>query len=95
MQARVQGGGGKGPGPPPPRNWKAKKKKKGHQSKFEPFYLYFASFLVENIIFSGTFWAAPPPEKLKSKKKKFIFWAPPPFTNSWTRAWYANRSIRW
>ena len=30
----------------------------------------FATFLVENFIFSVIFWAGPPPEKLKSKKKK-------------------------
>ena len=52
-QARDQG-----PGPPPPikiEKQKKKKKKKGHQRKFKVFHLYFATFLVENIIFSAVF----------------------------------------
>ena len=49
--------------------------------------VYFATFLLENIIFSSIFWAGPPPEKLKSKKKKSLSdFGPPPLTNSWTRA---------
>ena len=44
-------------------------------------HLYFANFLVENIIFSATFGAGPPPprEKLKSQKKKRLSdFGPPP-----------------
>ena len=40
------------------------------------FHLYFATFLVGNIIFSAIFCAGPP-EKLKSKKKPFR--SPPPY----------------
>ena len=63
-QARVQGGGAQGAWAPP-RNWKAKKKKKEKKkvirANFELFHLYFATFLVENIIFSAIFELGPPP----------------------------------
>ena len=49
MQARVQGRG-KGPGPPLEIE-KQKKKKKVIRANFKLFHLYFATFLVENIIF--------------------------------------------
>ena len=59
-----------------PRNWKAKKKR----SNSKLFHLYFATFLVGNIIFSAIFWAELPPWKIeKPKKKPFIFSAPPPY----------------
>ena len=55
------GGGPKGPGPPP-RNSKAKKKKKKViRANFKLFHLYFATFLVENIIFSAISELGPPP----------------------------------
>ena len=89
---RVSRGRAKGPGPPPPLEIKKpppKKKKKVIRANIKLFHLYFATFLVENILFSAIFGAGPPPEKLKRKKKKkkkaFRFWAPP-LTNSWTRA---------
>ena len=51
-QARVQGGP-KGPGPP---SLKIKKQKKIKiRANFKLFHLYFATFLVENIIFSAIF----------------------------------------
>ena len=60
------------------------------RANFKLFHLYFATFLVENIIFSGISWAGPPPpwkiEKQKKKKKRFLDFSP--LTNSWTRAWY-------
>ena len=49
QQARVQGGGPKGPGPP------LEIKKKPKKPKFQGIHLYFASFLVENVIFSTIF----------------------------------------
>ena len=55
--------GPKGPGPPPLEIEKQKKKEeKVIRANFKLFHLYFATLLVENIIFSA--------EKLKSKKKK-------------------------
>ena len=84
-----RGGEAQGAWGPPPRNWKAKKKKKKKKvirANLKPFYLYFANFLVEIIIFSATFWAGPPREKLE-KKSFQILGPPPPLTNSWTRAW--------
>ena len=74
-QARVQGGGPRGL-PPPHRNEK-QKRKKVIRANVNLFHLYFATFLVENIIFSAT----PPWKKLKSKKKKkksFHILSPPP-----------------
>ena len=52
-QARVQGGGPKGPAPPPRKQ--KKKKKKVIRANIKLFHLYFATFLVENIIFSASF----------------------------------------
>ena len=54
------GGGPKGPGPPPLEIEKQKKKKKKKKKKviranIKLFHLYFATFLVENIIFSAIF----------------------------------------
>ena len=54
-QARVQGGGS-----PPLEIEKQKKKKKKKKKKvirtnIKPFYLDFATFLVENVIFSANF----------------------------------------
>ena len=53
-QARVQGGGPKEPGTPLEIE-KKKRKKKVIRANFNLFYLYFATFLVENVIFSATF----------------------------------------
>ena len=72
-------GGGQGAWPPPPLE--IEKQKKVIRANFKLFHLYFATFLVENIIFSAIFWAGPPPLKnwkAKKKKKAFTFWAPPP-----------------
>ena len=64
MQARVQGGGPKGPGPRPLEIEKQKKKKKKDiRANIKLFHLYFATFLVENILFSAIFGAGPPPLK--------------------------------
>ena len=50
------------------------KQKKVIRANFKLFHLYFATFLVGNIIF------------LKSKKKESLSdFRPPPLTNSWTR----------
>ena len=39
--------------------------------KFVIRHLYFATFLVENVFFSASFWAGPPPlKKWKAKKNK-------------------------
>ena len=82
--------GGEGPGPPPLEieKQKKKKKKKVIRANIKLVHLYFATFLVENVFFSASFWTGPPPpwksEKQK-KKKAFRFWAPP-LANSWTRA---------
>ena len=55
-QVRVQGGGGKGPGPPLEiEKQKKKKKKKVIRANIKLFHLYFATFLVKNIIFSAIF----------------------------------------
>ena len=51
QQARVQGGGA---GPPPPLEIE-KKKKKVIRTNIKLFHLYFATFLVENVIFSANF----------------------------------------
>ena len=54
-QARVQGGGPKGPGPPPLEIEKQKKKKKKViRANINLFHLYFATFLLENNIFSAS-----------------------------------------
>ena len=59
---RVPGGGGpRGLGPPPLEIEKQKKKKKVIRTNIKLFHLYFATFLVENINFSASFGAAPPP----------------------------------
>ena len=61
VQARVQGGGGpRGPGPPleiekQKKKKKKKKKKKVIRANIKLFHLYFATFLVENVFFSGSF----------------------------------------
>ena len=60
MQARIQAA-------PPPK--KLKIKKKVIRVNFKLFHLYFATFLVGNIIFS----ALAPLEKLKAKKSLFRF----------------------
>ena len=77
-QARVQGGAQGAWAPPPLEIKKQKKKKKKKKKKviranIKLFHLYFATFLVENVFFSASFWAGPPPwksEKQKKKKKK-------------------------
>ena len=49
---------GGGPGPPPleiEKQKKKKKKKKVIRANIKLFHLYFATFLVENIIFSASF----------------------------------------
>ena len=53
-QARVQGGGAQGAWPPLEIK-KQKKKKKVIRANFKLFHLYFATILVENIIFSPIF----------------------------------------
>ena len=53
FQVRVQGGGGlKGLRPPPLEIEKKKKKKKVIRTNIKLFHRYFATFLVENVIFS-------------------------------------------
>ena len=55
MSGACPGGGPRGLPPPP---LEIEKQKKGHQSKYaniKLFHLYFATFLVENIIFSASF----------------------------------------
>ena len=47
--------------PPPLEIEKQKKKKKVIRANIKLFHLYFATFLVENILFSAIFGAAPPP----------------------------------
>ena len=55
IQARVQGSP-EGPGPPPPLEIeKQKKKKKVIRANIKLFHLYFATFLVEIVIFSASF----------------------------------------
>ena len=49
------GGGAKEPGPPPLEIEKQKKKKKVIRTNIKLFHLYFATFLVENVIFSANF----------------------------------------
>ena len=49
-QALVQGGGGQGVPPPPPLEIE-KQKKEVIRAKFKLVHLYFATFLVGNIIF--------------------------------------------
>ena len=67
--------GGGGPrGLPPPLEIK----KKVIRANFKLFHLYFATFLVENIIFYLFSELGPPPEKLKSKKKSLSDFEPPP-----------------
>ena len=69
------------PGSPPPLEIEKQKKKviRANFKLFHLYFLYFATFFVENIIFF-------PPEKFKSKKKGFQILGPP-LTNSCTRAW--------
>ena len=56
MLARVQGGGGsKGPAPPLEIEKQTNKKKMVIGPNFKLFHQYFATFLVENIIFSSIF----------------------------------------
>ena len=57
MSGACPGGGAKGPGPPPPLEIEKqkKKKKKVIRANFKLFHLYFATFLVENVIFSAIF----------------------------------------
>ena len=81
----MSGGGAQGAWAPPPleiekQKKKKKKKKKVIRANIKLFHLYFATFLVENIIFSASFWAGPPPwkiEKQKKKKKKLSDFGPP------------------
>ena len=74
---RVSREGGKGPSPPPLEI--KKPKKRVIRANFKLFYLYFATFLVENMISSAMFWAGSPLEILKNKQKKtFQIFAPPP-----------------
>ena len=89
LQVRVQGGGRACPPPPPPEI--EKQKKKVIRANFKLFHLYFATFLVENVIFSAIFWAGPPPLKnWKAKKKAFRFWTPPPYEFLDTRLYCKN-----
>ena len=60
VQARVQGGGAQGAWAPPLEIEK-QKKKKVIRANIKLFHLYFATFLVENIIFSVIFGAGPRP----------------------------------
>ena len=64
------GGGGKVPRPK-----KLKSKKKVTKANFKLFHLYFATFLVGNIILSAIFELGP----LKILKKKNQIFAPPPY----------------
>ena len=76
------GGGPRGLGPPPLEieKQKKKKKKKVIRANIKLFHLYFATFLVENILFSAIFGAGPPPVKIKKKKKKgFQILGPPSY----------------
>ena len=50
-----RGGGPRGLGPPLEKAKKKKKKKKVIRANIKLFHLYFATFLVENIIFSAIF----------------------------------------
>ena len=52
---RVSRGGAQGAWPPPLEIEKQKKKKKVIKANFKLFHLHFATFLVENIIFSAIF----------------------------------------
>ena len=58
---------------------KNNKKKKVIRANIKLIHLYFATFLVENVIFSASFWAGPhPPWKIeKQKKKGFQILGPP------------------
>ena len=68
--------GGGGWAPPPLEIEKQKKKVNGANIKL--FHLYFATFLVENVIFSAIFGAGPPPLKNgKAKKKRLSDFGPP------------------
>ena len=49
------GGGAQGAWPPPPLEIEKQKKKKVIRANIKLFHLYFATFLVENIIFSAIF----------------------------------------
>ena len=63
---RVSRGGPRGLGPPPPLEIEKSKEKKVIRANIKLFRLYFATFLVKNVIFSANFRAGPPPpEKLK------------------------------
>ena len=92
------GGGAQGAWAPPPleiekqKKKKKKKKKKVIRVNINLFRLYFATFLVDNVIFSASFWAGPRPWKIekqkkkKKKKKRLSDFGPHPPANSWTRA---------
>ena len=67
--ARVQGGGRSPP-------LEIENKKRVIRANFKLFHLYFATFLVGNIIFSAMFWAGPP---WKAKTKIFQIFGPPPY----------------
>ena len=58
-------GGAEGVWPPP--------RKKVIRANFKLFHLYFATFLVKNIIFSAT----PPPRKIEKQKKRLSDFGPP------------------
>ena len=86
LPRRVSRGGAQGAWAPPPRNWKAKKKKKKViRANFKLFHLYFATFSVENVIFSAISELGPPPlknwkaKKKKKKKKRFQILGPPSY----------------
>ena len=54
-QAHVQRGGPRGLAPPPEIEKQKKREKKVIRANIKLFHLYFATFLVENIIFSAIF----------------------------------------
>ena len=74
-QARVQGGGGLAP--PLEIEKQKKKKKKVIRANIKLFHLYFAIFLVENVIFSASFSAGPSPGQIEKQKKKLSDFGPP------------------
>ena len=64
--------------PPPPLE--IEKQKKKSSERVQLFHLYFATFLVGNIIFFSYFLSSAPPLKNnKAKKKPFRFLPPPPY----------------
>ena len=64
-----------------PRNWKAKKNV--IRANIKLFHLYFATFLVENIIFSAIFWAGPPWKKKRPPLLRIPEHAPGVLTSRW------------